>query len=55
MVELAKMLHRNQDGIESTELAGIIALFVVVAVVAFGSFGSQLSSFIQSLPGMLGF
>jgi len=42
-------------GIEATELAGIIALFVVVAVVAFGTFGDRLGAFIASLPGRLGF
>ena len=46
---------RDCRGIESTEVAGIIALFVVVAVFAFGSFGGKLAAFVESLGGRLGF
>ena len=50
-----KRFLRDKRGIEATELAAIIALFVVIVVVAFGAFGSQLSAFIGSLAGRLGF
>ena len=45
----------REDGIEMTEVAGLIAIFVVVAVIAFGAFGGQLGTFINSLPARLGF
>ena len=45
----------REDGIEMTEVAGLIAIFVVIAVVAFGAFGGQLGTFINGLPKQLGF
>ena len=45
----------REDGIEMTEVAGLIAIFVVVAVIAFGAFGGQLGTFIRGLPARLGF
>jgi Flp pilus assembly pilin Flp len=48
-------LVRGEDGIEMTEVAGLIAIFVVIAVIAFGAFGKQMGTFIDSLPNRLGF
>jgi len=46
---------RDRRGIESSEIAAIIALFVVVAALAFGTFGNKLAEFILGLGGRLGF
>ncbi|MBU0492476.1 MAG: hypothetical protein KKA73_12425 [Chloroflexi bacterium] len=45
----------REDGIEMTEVAGLIAIFVVVCVVAFGTFGGQMGTFVNGLPKQLGF
>jgi Flp pilus assembly pilin Flp len=51
--KLARALRRD-EGIETIEVAALVAVFVVVVIIAFQAFGSQVAGFIQSLPGRLG-
>jgi len=45
---------KREEGIETIEVAALVAVFVVVVIIAFQAFGSQVAGFIQSLPGRLG-
>ncbi len=45
----------DQRGVENVELAAIIAMFVIAAVVAWQFFGQALATFVRGLPGKLGF
>ena len=45
---------RQNRGAEMTETAGLIAVFVVIVLGAFGYFGGVLSNFVHGLPGLLG-
>lgn len=46
---------KARKGVESTELMGIIAVFVVAIVIAFRAFGDAAAAFVNSLPSKLGF
>ena len=48
-----KFVRKNR-GAEMTETAGLIAVFVVIVLGAFGYFGGVLSNFVHGLPGLLG-
>lgn len=51
------MFHQlisDHRGIENTEVAAIIALFVIIAIGAWQFFGNQLAGFVRGLPGKLG-
>ena len=45
---------KREEGIETIEVAALVAVFVVVVIIAFQTFGSQVAGFVQSLPGRLG-
>ena len=45
---------KREEGIETIEVAALVAVFVVVVIIAFQAFGSQVAGFVQSLPGRLG-
>ncbi len=45
---------KREEGIETIEVAALVAVFVVVVIIAFQAFGSQVAGFIHSLPGRLG-
>lgn len=57
LVQISSALGRalkREEGIETIEVAALVAVFVVVVIIAFQAFGSQIAGFIQSLPGRLG-
>ena len=57
LVQISSRMGRalkREDGIETIEVAALVAVFVVVVIIAFQAFGSQIAGFIQSLPGRLG-